>query len=389
MSRERKTPRSDLPGKQEAGQSPSQEVPAPKPCHKGGRSHFPFGLLPVDCQLHVFSFLSEAEKCAAALVCADWSRLMRTPRLWRTADFTRPGTLQPGGDGALVSAEEYECWKEWVRRYAYHLTSRGAGLTLLRASFDLGDRRSEWAEFLLRFLDGVRCGELRELELNWTLTHLEPLDPYPAPGTMAQFCLAKTHQFNGFQGLFLRLTRLAPKLSRLKLPFDWSEESVALLKRFRQLETLELNYFWVFKGVRPDTMRELTRSLPQLRSLTLQVLVPVKDLGVSYPMESKSLEFLDVSQSRGLVFSRLDLPRLKELRVKKTIRGIILNRRTRVALQARWTCLLELLKDGAPRLQVFNSHRLLPDWRTRTYPELTEVLLQSCYCVQHTDTWLL
>ncbi|XP_069813080.1 uncharacterized protein [Dendropsophus ebraccatus] len=398
MSRERKLFRHDLSTGQE-GSSEASSCSSPEgsstSAKSGPRGHrtktqdcFPFSLLPVDCQLHVFSFLSEVEKCTAALVCSDWSKLMRTPRLWRVADFMRLGAVLSGMDGVLVSVREFERWKEWVHQYAYHLTSRGASLLVLRASFDLGDQRTKWAEFLLQFLDSVHCGDLQELELNWTLTHLEPLDIYP-PGSMAQICLAKTDQFNSFQTLFERLTRTSPKLSRMKLPFDWSEHSVSLLTLFQNLSTLELNYFWVFKSVQPETMQQLTRSLPKLKTLILQVLVPVKDLGVSYPIESKSLEFLDVSQSRGLVFSHLDLPSLKELKVKKTIRGIILNRRTRVALQTRWSCLYDLLKVGTPKLQVFNSHTLLPTWQTQAYLELSEVLLQSCYCIQHTDTWLL
>ncbi|XP_073399341.1 uncharacterized protein [Dendrobates tinctorius] len=398
MSRERKLFRQDLsPGPEgfsDSSSTSSQEgsSTSAKPALRGPRTrsqgHFPFSFLPVDCQLHVFSFLSEIEKCTAALVCSDWSKLMRTPRLWRVADFMRLGAVLSGMDGVLVSVREFERWKEWVHQYAYHLTSRGACLSVLRASFDLGDQRTKWADFLLQFLDGVHCGDLQELELNWTLTHLEPLDIYP-PGSMAQICLAKTDQFNSFQTLFERLTRTSPKLSRIKLPFDWSEHSVSLLTNFQNLSTLELNYFWVFKSVRPEIMQQLTRSLPKLKTLILQVLVPVKDLGVSYPMESKSLEFLDVSQSRGLVFSYLDLPSLRELKIKKTIRGIILNRRTRVALQTRWTCLYDLIKVGTPKLEVFNSHTLLPNWQTQTYLELSEVLLQCCYCIQHTDTWLL
>ncbi|XP_066434323.1 uncharacterized protein [Eleutherodactylus coqui] len=398
MSRERKLFRQDQSpgpeGSSESSSSSSQDSSStssklgPRGHRMKSQAYFPFSLLPVDCQLHVFSFLSEVEKCTAAMVCSDWSKLMRTPRLWRVADFMRLGAVLSGMDGVLVSVREFERWKEWVHQYAYHLTSRGASLLVLRASFDLGDQRTKWADFLLQFLDSVHCGDLQELELNWTLTHLEPLDIYP-PGSMAQICLAKTDQFNSFQTLFERLTRSSPKLSRMKLPFDWSEHSVSLLTHFQNLSTLELNYFWVFKSVRPETMQQLTKSLPKLKTLILQVLVPVKDLGVSYPMESKSLEFLDVSQSRGLVFSHLDLPSLKEFKIKKTIRGIILNRRTRIALQTRWSCLYDLLKVGTPKLQVFNSHTLLPNWQTQTYLELSEVLLQSCYCIQHTDTWLL
>uniref|UniRef100_A0A8C3T6B0 F-box domain-containing protein n=2 Tax=Chelydra serpentina TaxID=8475 RepID=A0A8C3T6B0_CHESE len=353
-------------------------------------AYFPFSFLPVDCQLHVFSFLSEVEKCTAALVCEAWSKLIRTPRLWRVADFMRLGAFQSGMDLVLVSAREFERWKEWVHQYAYHLTSRSASLLVLRASFDLGDQKTKWADFLSRFLDSVHCGELQELELNWTLTHLEPPDFYP-PGTcsMTQVSLTKMDQISNFQTLLEKFIQRSPKLTRMKLPFDWSAYSVAMLTQFQQLHSLELKYFWSFKGVCPEIMQDLTKALPNLKTLILHVLVPVKDLGISYSLESRSLEYLDVSQSRGLVFCHLDLPSLRVLRIKKTVRGIILNRRTRLALQSRWSCLYSLLRSGTPNLRVFNNQVLLPHWREQTYKELNALLLQSCYCVQHSDTWLL
>ncbi|XP_030409820.1 uncharacterized protein LOC115647181 [Gopherus evgoodei] len=352
--------------------------------------YFPFSFLPVDCQLHVFSFLSEVEKCTAALVCEAWSKLIRTPRLWRVADFMRLGAFQSGMDLVLVSAREFERWKEWVHQYAYHLASRSASLLVLRASFDLGDQKTKWADFLSHFLDSVHCGELQELELNWTLTHLEPPDFYP-PGicSMTQVSLTKMDQISNFQTLLEKFIQRSPKLTRMKLPFDWSAYSVAMLTQFQQLHTLELKYFWSFKGVCPGIMQDLTKALPNLKTLILHVLVPVKDLGISYSLESRSLEYLDVSQSRGLVFCHLDLPSLRVLRIKKMVRGIILNRRSRLALQSRWSCLYSLLRRGAPNLRVFNNQVLLPQWREQTYKELNALLLQSCYCVQHSDNWLL
>ncbi|XP_067908355.1 uncharacterized protein si:dkey-12e7.1 [Heterodontus francisci] len=353
-----------------------------------GLRHFLFNALPPECQLNCFSFLSEMEKCRAALVCQGWSRLMRTSRLWRQADFACLGAYRDGEGAPLPTAGDHERWKERVKDYAYHLMSRGASLLVLRASFDLGDEQSNWTQFLLQFLERVNCRELRELKLNWTLTPLEPLPTHRQP-SMIQVGLAKAEQVNNFQSLLEKLGRISPGLQQASLPFDWSELSVKLLTAFQQLKSLELNYFWVFKGICPNSMQELTRALPNLKSLTLHVMIPVKDLEVTYTLESSSLEFLDVSQSRGLVFSLLNLPQLKELKVKKTIRGIILNRQTHLAVQSRWPCLYNLLQEGAPKLQALNQHQLLPSWQQEADGELAEVLAQACYCVQHSDTWLL
>lgn len=195
-------------------------------------------------------------------------------------------------------------------------------------------------------------------------------------------------QVTSFQELLTKLTHSCPRVSKMRLHFDWSDASVSLLGRFRQLRVLELKYFWVFKGVAPSTLQTLTESLPQLKSLTLHILVPLRSLGISYTLESTSLEFLDVSPSRGLVFSGLKLPLLREFRAKKIVRGITLDRRTRLRIQSRWPCLYHVLREGTPKLQALNNERLLPNWRDHTYVELSAILAQSCYCVQHLDSWL-
>lgn len=191
-----------------------------------------------------------------------------------------------------------------------------------------------------------------------------------------------------FQELLTQLAHSCPRVSKMRLHFDWSDESVSLLTRFQQLRVLELKYFWVFKGVTPTTLQALTKSLPHLKSLTLQILVPLRNLGISYTLESQSLEFLDVSPSRGLVFSCLRLPALRELRAKKIVRGITLDRRTRLRIQSRWPCLYRVLREGTPRLQVLNNERLLPTWSEAGCGELSAILEQACYCVQHLDSWL-
>ncbi|XP_036400394.1 uncharacterized protein LOC118788486 [Megalops cyprinoides] len=350
---------------------------------------FPFNSLPVECQLHVLSFLSEVDKCSAALVCSGWSVLMRSGKLWRVADFSRRGAFHMGQEGLLVSNREFERWKDWVHHYAHHLISRGASLLTLKASFDLGDQYNKWGDLLSHLLESVHCRDLSHLDLNWTFTLLEPLDlrQYSSPHAH-QESITKMDQVKNFQVLLAKLAQSCPRITKMRLHFDWSETSVSLLTQFRYLRVLELKYFWVFKGVNPSSLQSLTASLPYLKSLTLHVLVPLRNLGVSYTLESSSLEFLDVSQSRGLVFSRLHLPALRELRAKKMVRGITLDRRTRLRIQSRWPCLYQVLREGTPKLQALNNERLLPSWKEQSYQELSSILQQSCYCVQHLDSWL-
>ncbi|TNN30685.1 hypothetical protein EYF80_059164 [Liparis tanakae] len=356
---------------------------------KAADDHFPFNSLPAECQLHVLFFLSEADKCSSALVCCGWSRLVRSWKLWRVADYSRRGVFHLGREGLLVSNREFERWKSWVHHYTHHLISRRASLLTLKASFDLGDRDNKWCELLSLLLDNVHCRDLSHLDLNWTFTLLEPLDLRVHAGSgLHHDGITKTDQVTSFQELLTQLADSCPRVARMRLHFDWSDESVSLLTRFQQLRVLELKYFWVFKGVTPTTLQALTKSLPHLKSLTLQILVPLRKLGISYTLESQSLEFLDVSSSRGLVFSCLRLPALRELRAKKIVRGITLDRRTRLRVQSRWPCLYRVLREGTPRLQVLNHERLLPTWREAGCGELSAILEQACYCVQHLDSWL-
>ncbi|KAF1387330.1 hypothetical protein EPR50_G00082960 [Perca flavescens] len=351
--------------------------------------YFPFNLLPVECQLHILSFLNEVDKCSCALVCVSWSCIVRSWKLWRVADYSRRGVFHLGREGLLVSNREFERWKSWVHHYTHHLISRRASLLTLKASFDLGDRCNKWCELLSHLLDNVHCRDLSHLDLNWTFTLLEPLDLRVNSGSSShQDSITKMDQVTSFQELLTKLTHSCPRISKMRLHFDWSDVSVSLLNQFQQLRVLELKYFWVFKGVTPTTLQALTKSLPNLKSLTLQILVPLRNLGISYTLESQSLEFLDVSPSRGLVFSCLKLPALRELRAKKIVRGITLDRRTRLRIQSRWPCLYHVLRAGTPKLQALNNERLLPTWREESYGELSAILEQSCYCVQHLDSWL-
>ncbi|XP_029552227.1 uncharacterized protein si:dkey-12e7.1 [Salmo trutta] len=356
---------------------------------KAGDDLFPFNLLPVECQLHVLSFLSEVDKCNSALVCSSWSCLVRSGKLWRVADFSRRGVIHLGQEGLLVSNREFERWKAWVHHYTHHLISRGASLLTLKASFDLGDQCNKWGELLSDLLENVHCRDLSHLDLNWTFTLLEPLDLRVGSNSHHDsITKIKMDQVTNFQVLLGKLSHSCPRITKMRLHFDWSETSVSLLTHFQHLRVLELKYFWVFKGVSPSTLQTLTKSLPNLKSLTLHILVPLRNLGISYTLESMSLEFLDVSPSRGLVFSSLNLPALRELRAKKIVRGITLDRRTRLRIQSRWPCLYQVLREGTPRLQALNNERLLPGWREQNYRELSSILQQSCYCLQHLDSWL-
>lgn len=173
---------------------------------KAADDYFPFNFLPVECQLHVLSFLNEVDKCSCALVCLSWSCLIRSWKLWRVADYSRRGVFHLGQEGLLVSNREFERWKSWVHHYTHHLISRRASLLTLKASFDVGDRCNKWSELLSHLLDNVHCRDLSHLDLNWTFTLLEPLDlKVHSSSSSHQDSITKMDQVTVFYWLHLKL----------------------------------------------------------------------------------------------------------------------------------------------------------------------------------------
>uniref|UniRef100_A0A8C8BW13 Uncharacterized protein n=1 Tax=Oncorhynchus tshawytscha TaxID=74940 RepID=A0A8C8BW13_ONCTS len=254
---------------------------------KAGDDFFPFNLLPVECQLPVLSFL-RLTSAILRLYASVGVALCDQGSFgeWQTFLTMECSTLDR--KDCWCPTESFELWKAWFHHYTHHLISCGASLLTLKASFDLGDQCNKWGELLSDLLKNMR------------------------------------------------------------LHFDWSETSVSLLTQFQHLRVLELKYFWVFKGRSPSTLQILTKSLPNLKSLTF----------------------------RGLVFSSLNLPALRELRAKNIARGITL-RQNRLRIQSRWR-LYQVLREGTTKRQALNN-----DSR-----ELSSILQQSCYCLQHLDSWL-
>ncbi|XP_041692510.1 uncharacterized protein LOC121531341 [Coregonus clupeaformis] len=272
---------------------------------KAGDDLFPFNLLPLECQLHVLSFLPEVDKCISALVCSSWSCLVRSGKLWRVADFSRHGVLHLEQEGLLVSNREFERCKAWVHHYTHHLISHPwCKPAHPKTRFDLGDQCNKWGDFLSDLLENVHCRDLSQLDLNWTFTLLDSLDLWVGSNSHHDnITKIKMVQFTNFQVLLGKLSHSCPQITKMRLHFDWSETSVSLLTQFQHLGVLELKYFWVFKGVNPSTLQILTKSLPNLKSLTLHILVSLRHLAISYRLESMSLEFLDVSPGRSLLQS--------------------------------------------------------------------------------------
>jgi len=194
-----------------------------------------------------------------------------------------------------------------------------------------------------------------------------------------------------FVGTFDLFTRVAPKVSSLILPFDWSDRSVRMLLRLSNLTTLVLNKYFTYQCLTQSMLNQLLAGLPRLRRLHLEVWIASGHGAVSFAVSSPRLEFLDLSQCRGLELEHVDLPRLAVVKLSRLYpwHGS-LTLRSPGPHRCR-PCIREVLAVGAPQLRLLNEHILRPEWSDLGgfYDELNLVIGAVCSCPCHrSDSWV-
>lgn len=347
---------------------------------------FPFGVLPPDCKLKVFSFLTTKERGIAAQVCREWRALIKTSSLWNVVDFAAFPLCHIKSGNHQCSELCYAMYRQRMKKFFGYITAVRPVLKRLKFSFDIGDFKDGWLECLLGLLDSARCQELEFAHLNWKESPLKPFQRDSITWSSNDYKDLMSHHRHRqrlFVNFFDQFTAAAPNVSELILPFDWSQRSLRALTRLQCLEKLVLEKYFVFQTLEQDHLDQLFRDLPGLRELTLEVWTPSGYGLLMYSVDADNLQYLDISQCRGFYLQSLYAPSLEVFRINRHSWSGPLSNVDSVDVP----CVHHVLREGAPDLIQINDHILHPDWRENVYPELATILNAVCSCRQHKSNW--
>lgn len=349
--------------------------------------YLPFLLLPAVCQIKIFGFLSNIEKGRVAKVCKDWANMIRNPCLWDRVSFSElPQSCLPNvGRNHNPDDQCYQCFQRRVFSYAEFLENIRPILRFMEFKFDISDSKTNYLHMIDRLLAKCACRDLRVAHLNWKETPSEPHWQEQLDTTRCEEVVQK-HRFRQrlFIHFFQRFTGLAPRLHTLSLPFDWSDSSLESMARLRHsLRSLVLEKYFVFQHLPQKSLDRFLSALPGLRQLLLEVWTPSAHGLIMYTMSHKALQYLDISQSRGVYLQALNMPTLHTFRVARhPWNGPLV-----LADTLNISCLHSVLSLGCPRLAKFNDHYLEQDWQHSPSERLEEVLRNVCSCRKHKTGW--
>jgi len=348
-------------------------------CYGDDSGALNFSALPPEVKLRVFALLSATERGIAARVCRDWRALMRVPTLWSDIDTTSLPhcTAAHQHSGACRASQNRRCCQ-----FLEHVANARAVIRRLYVSGDICS--PDWRGTLQSFLVNVRLHELTSAHVDWAANSAGDLGEKNERARRAQRL---------FVGTFDMLTRVAPKVATLILPFDWSERSVHMLLRLSHLNTLVLKKYFTYQCLTQGMLNQILEGLPALRRLHLEVWIASGNGAVLFSISSPRLEFLDLSQCRGLDLECVDLPQLTVIKLSRLYpwHGSLMLRNPLSSAEHCRPCIREVLASGTPRLRLVNEHILRPEWSDLSgcYDELNLVIGAVCSCPFHrSDSWV-
>lgn len=352
----------------------------------------PFDQLPVVVKLRIFEYLSPQERGLLAVVCKEWAYLLRSPRLWAKLDlacFNPPvqrikhhPNAKPFQFSWFTTVNDYVTYKQRMLNFFEFLRDLEPRLSSFSMCFDISSERDQWLKLITDLLDHCQCRDLTRLAANWTLTPVQP-------PCMETFCclfnkvrhLVHLH-FARVRKFYLFLEKITRKMCHLQciqMPFDWSPRSVLLLCRLTHLQSLSLQRYINMRCLSQELLETVLRALPDLHSLTLEVVQPVFSSRQTYKLEHQQLRTLDLSGSKGFFLHKLVTPQLRVFRTSRhPWHGPLVARSTNCT-----PCLYELLRQGAPQLTQISKHKLHPYWLEYMYEELDLALERICPCKYH------
>jgi hypothetical protein len=349
---------------------------------------FPFERLPQDCQLKIFSFLRPQERGVAAKVCKEWNDLLRTPSLWNVVDLTAFPLCTKSSLAHKCGPLCYEIYKKRLKHYIRYLQGIGPAMKSFSFALDIVDYKDGWLKSINALIRSSYCYDLEFVHLNWKETPIKPLwlSQYSYPSDEYQEYMHRhRHRQRLFVNFFDDFTRIAPNVTKLILPFDWSKRSLDSLCRLSNLHTLVLEKTFIFQGLQQVALDTLFDGMLNLKRLILEVWTPSGKGLLLYKIQSSILEYLDVSQCHGFYLQELQAPALEVFKVsrhpwKSPFSSVD---------TANIPCIYEVLTQGAANLKQLNEHTLRDGWKVNVYPELDTVLHAVCSCKLHKAAGLL
>ncbi|KAL4227374.1 hypothetical protein ACF0H5_012817 [Mactra antiquata] len=345
---------------------------------------FPFEYLPDDCKLKVFSLLPIHDKGRCARVCIRWRTLLMTSGVWSHIAFSDFPFW-------CITAEEHNCvgncyirYRVRVKQFMAYLKELRPILRSLEFKFDIGEKADGFLQPLESLIYESNTKDLRYACMNWKETPVRPFWTDIVRDVRCDEVMQKHRLRQGlFTSFFDMFTQKCPKVETLIIPFDWSDKSVECLLRLKNLQSLVLEKYFVFQKLCQDLMDRLLIGLQSLKQLMLEVWTPSGQNLVFFSLVSTTIEYLDISQSRGFYLNAVHLPNLKTFRVARHPWNGPLVPADRVNVP----CIYQVLSEGAPNLEKINEHNLNKTWRDETYKTLEEVLKSVCSCRKHKSGW--
>ena len=347
---------------------------------------FPFMELPVDCMLKIFSFLTPKERGLVARTCSKWHQLMRQSTLWNIVDLTAFPLCPIQKQSHVCGADCYMNYKTRVKKFMRYLQGVKPVIRRLRFAFDIYDPEDQWLESVEGLIEAAHCQDLSFAHVNWKETPIKPFWVEQIAWSVNdynEFMHRHRHRQRRFIQFFDLLTKVAPNITKMVLPFDWSVKSLEFLGRLQSLNTLVLEKYFVFQTMSQASLEQLFEQLPCLERLILEVWTPSGKGLTLYHIQSPILIYLDVSHCRGFYLGSVTLPNLKVFKVTRHP----WNGPLTCADSINVICIYEVLKAGAPNLQQLNEHTLQESWKDIVYPELQTVLQAVCSCRRHKTGW--
>ena len=323
-------------------------------------SHAHIEDLPPECLLMIMEKLPYADLLRCQKVCARWSDVVKTERLWSHADFTQIDmkTLRYrefGTAAALVSYKKYKRFLENVK----------IGIT--KVTFDVAHSRrlhcleQECFVNLTNFLGLGVCKDLNCFEFKWA-SHWQDMD-------QNEF----THAHILSLSMLTLIKHFHPTIAHLKLQYNWTSYSVPYLFAFKHVQQLEIESCPPVHDIQRWHLCRLLDELTNLKLLKLHsTRLPHESTGQKYVFKSPCLETLDLSNCVNFTIVEIYMPKLKHFFGRE------------VNMYYPNLCLIQLLKQGCPSLMQINKHR-----NRRSGVERFEVTenqfrrMRVCGCVDH------